>query len=126
MREWFTWSPIHQMLDEAAWNSIDIPVMKGCKWYSLKKELRPFITGNIAMSRCNTELHYGCHINIGRQLYSSYSILGCCYLAFNCVVLVDNLIQCKQKYQLFWLYNFIIFVIHYMICDLQQLNIFVI
>ena len=25
--------------------SNDVPVMKGRKWYSLKKELRPFITG---------------------------------------------------------------------------------
>ena len=23
----------------------DVPVMKGRKWYSLKKDLRPFITG---------------------------------------------------------------------------------
>ena len=26
-------------------NYFDVPVMKGRKWYSLKKELRPFITG---------------------------------------------------------------------------------
>jgi len=30
----------------------NVPVMKGCKWYSLKKDIQLFITGASKISKC--------------------------------------------------------------------------